>query len=180
MGDFIVLFDMVNSMSYKDRYKLLSKVEWLSNEHSVQVAHTAWTTKEKKELYKTLKSRNAEGIVFKKIHSTYKPGRPNSGGDQIKFKFTATASCIVTSINKGKRSVKVAVYDEDKLVPVGNVTIYPNQEIPLEGSIVEIKYLYYFKGGSLFQPVYLGERDDLSGADCDIKKLKLKEVVEEE
>jgi bifunctional non-homologous end joining protein LigD len=174
MGDYIMLFDMVNVMGYKERYELLSRMDWIGPDYAVQVVRTAWTTKEKKDLYKTLKSRGAEGIVFKRIDSMYTPGRPNSGGDQLKFKFCETASCIVIEHNTTKRSVKVGAYDNGKLIPIGNVTIYPNQEIPEEGAIVEVKYLYYFTGGSLFQPVYIGERDDIDAGTCTLKKLKVK------
>ena len=35
-------------------------------------------------------------------------------------------------------------------------------------------YLYAFKGGSVYQPVLLGTRDDLTPADCTMKQLKYK------
>jgi len=34
--------------------------------------------------------------------------------------------------------------------------------------------LYYFAGGSLFQPVLLGPREDIDIEDCTLKQLKLK------
>jgi bifunctional non-homologous end joining protein LigD len=65
-------------------------------------------------------------------------------------------------------------------VEVGNVTVYPNQEIPQAGSIVEVRYLYYFAGGSLFQPVLIGNRgDEMTIEDCTLDQLKLKrETIE--
>jgi len=48
---------------------------------------------------------------------------------------------------------------------VGNVTIPSNHEVPQVGDIVEVRYLYYFRGGSLYQPVYLGKRSDLEKSD---------------
>jgi bifunctional non-homologous end joining protein LigD len=34
--------------------------------------------------------------------------------------------------------------------------------------------LYAFKGGSVFQPVYLGVREDLTQEDCTLDQLKYK------
>lgn len=180
MGNTIKLFDAISvSGNYKERYAQLFK-NCIGLQPELEVVYTAWTTDEKRVLFQELTGCNAEGIVFKRWAAEYKPGRPNSGGDQMKYKFCATASCLVTKINTTKRSVMLSVYDGNELVPVGNTTIYPNQEVPLIGSVVEIKYLYYFKGGSLFQPVYLGERDDLSTNECTIEKLKLKPQTDPE
>jgi bifunctional non-homologous end joining protein LigD len=57
---------------------------------------------------------------------------------------------------------------------VGNVTIPPNHTVPANGSIVEVRYLYAFPGGSVFQPVYLGQRDDVTRRECHVSQLKLK------
>ncbi|WP_167365759.1 hypothetical protein [Pseudomonas saponiphila] len=42
------------------------------------------------------------------------------------------------------------------LVSVGNCTVPANKSTPAIGSLVEIRYLYAHKGGSLFQPVFQG------------------------
>lgn len=61
-----------------------------------------------------------------------------------------------------------------KAVAVGNVTIPPNKALPTAGALVEIRYLYAYKGGSLYQATYLGERDDLEVGDCVLGQLKYK------
>ena len=178
MGKVVMVFDLLTSVGgYKDRYNDLRKV--VQSSTNIHVSYTAWTTAEKRALFDQLKQDNAEGIVFKRTDAIYKPGRPASGGDQIKFKFCETATCIVTKANTIKRSVSIAVFDSNGIqVDVGNVTVYPNQEVPVAGSIVEIRYLYYFEGGSLFQPVLQGKgdctRDDMDKTDCLLSKLKLK------
>jgi len=185
--DRVMIFDSLGeNLPYKERYQKMLNLLNQYEEKSIIPVSTAWTTEDKRELLKCLRRCNAEGIVFKNIHSTYKPGRPNSGGDQLKFKFVTTASCIVGRINAGKRSVALTVYDSEfKLVEIGNVTIYPNQDVPKLGEIVEVRYLYYFDKGSLFQPVLLGtgdcSRDDIDLKDCLLSKLKLKrqEVLSE-
>jgi bifunctional non-homologous end joining protein LigD len=63
-------------------------------------------------------------------------------------------------------------------VTIGNVTIPPNRAIPAVGAVVEIRYLYAYQGGALYQPVYLGERDDVPAADCTVEKQPLKYKAE--
>ena len=181
--DCVMLFDLLClNLTYKERYEELVGMFTDYKFDALRLVETAWTEQEKRAMLKRLIDDNAEGIVFKNIHSLYKPGRPNSGGDQLKFKFCATASCIVVKTNTTKRSISLAVYDDKDLedVQVGNCTVYPNQDIPTAGSIVEVKYLYYFPGGSLFQPVLLGTgdctRDDIDAVDCKLSKLKEKKV----
>jgi len=37
-----------------------------------------------------------------------------------------------------------------------------------------VRYLYAYPGGSLYQPVYLGKRDDIDADACIIRQLKFK------
>ena len=100
--------------------------------------------------------------------------RPASGGTQLKFKFVESASFIVAAIN-GKRSVALALFDEGIQVPAGNVTIPPNHPIPQMGTVIEARYLYaHRESGSIYQPVYLGERSDIPAEDCTVDQLKYK------
>jgi bifunctional non-homologous end joining protein LigD len=57
---------------------------------------------------------------------------------------------------------------------VGNVTVPANQPIPAKGAVIEVKYLYAYPGGALFQPVCLGVRDDVATEACTIAQLKYK------
>lgn len=156
----------------------MSHLENLGFTDSIIVVETAKTKKEKQQLFDNLKASKAEGIVFKKHSAPYTAGRPNSGGTQMKFKFYATASVIVTGINV-KNSVKIAVIKGKKTrIDVGNVTIPPNRTVPAVDSIIEVRYLYAYKGGSLYQPVYLGKRDDIGLSDCMISQLKYKKETE--
>jgi bifunctional non-homologous end joining protein LigD len=120
-------------------------------------------------------------MVFKHIDASYVPGRPNSGGTHLKFKLTASCTCKVVCQNPGKRSVSLAVYQHpgDGWVEVGNVTIPPNFPVPKAGILAEIKYLYAYSGGSLYQPVYLGSRTDVDCADS-VNSLKFKQDEDDE
>lgn len=140
---------------------------------SIVVVETARTPTEKKALFDIVKRANGEGLVFKNCSATYKAGRPNDGGSWLKHKFTASASCIVTGVNS-KRSISLGLLDGTNIMDVGNCTIPPNANVPMVDSIVEIRYLNCVPGGALYQPVYLGVRDDLSTDDCKPSQLKFK------
>ena len=126
------------------------------------------------EIYEELRSTNREGVVFKEVDAPFSPGRPNSGGTQLKYKFVETASFIVTARN-AKRSVTLCLFDGNELVGAGNVTIPPNHKVPAEGDVVEVRYLYAFReSGCIYQSVYLGKRSDIPAADCTTDQLKYK------
>jgi len=183
VGEKLFAFDMLEinntdlkPLTYSQR---LSELENLGFSDSIIVVKTAKTKQEKQSLYDRLKRSGAEGIVFKKHSAPYTAGRPNSGGAQVKFKFYATASVIVHKIND-KRSVAIAMLSGDNQVPVGNVTIPPNKEIPAVNSIIEVRYLYAYKAGSLYQPTYLSVRDDIGFDGCLVSQLKYKKSSEKE
>jgi bifunctional non-homologous end joining protein LigD len=161
--------------------KLSPLLEGASSEGALRLIPSAWNPPAKRKLFERLKAERAEGVVFKRISARYVPGRPTSGGDYLKFKFTAMATCKVLAPNEGKRSVALCVYQDpgDGFVEIGNVTIPANFRIPAAGSLVEVRYLYAYVGGSLFQPVYLGERNDVDGADS-VKSLKFKQGEDDE
>ena len=129
---------------------------------------------EKKEWFNGFKEKGKEGVVFKHVDAPYMPGRPNTGGSQLKHKFYETASLIVAKVNE-KRSVALLLFDGERIRPAGNVTIPPNHEIPLPGTVVECRYLYAFReSGCIYQPVYLGPREDIRAAECTTAQLKYK------
>lgn len=124
--------------------------------------------------FQQFKIEGKEGVVFKHKDAPYIPGRPNSGGSQLKYKFHETASFIVTKVND-KRSVSLILFEGDKVRPAGNVTIPPNHYVPVPGTVVECRYLYAFReSGSIYQPVYLGARTDIRAAECITAQLKYK------
>lgn len=136
---------------------------------TVVVAATARGS-EKLEFLAALKASGREGIVFKRLDAEWSAGRPASGGTAMKLKFWATCSCVVSGVN-ARRSVEIALDGRS----IGNVTIPENHAIPLRGQVVEIRYLYVTAlGGSLYQPVYLGPRDDVRVEDCTAQRQRLK------
>ena len=57
--------------------------------------------------------------------------------------------------------------------------IPPNKDVPVAGKdIVEIQYLYAYKKGSLYQPIYIDPRNDID-EECTIKQLKYKSEIDD-
>ena len=124
--------------------------------------------------FERLRAGGKEGVVFKKASAPYKVGRPTTGGTQVKYKFYATCSAVVSAINP-QRSVSLTLEN----TPVGSVTIPSNFDIPRAGDVVEIRYLNYNPGGALYQSVYLGVRDDIDAGECVLSQLKHKSALDE-
>jgi len=169
-----VEFCNLRAIPYRDRLVKLLNLLASGQQSAIQWVFTISGKAAKRRVFEQLREDNAEGVVFKRIGAPHSPGRPNSGGDQLKYKFVETASVIVNSIN-AKRSVAIGVRENGMLVPAGNVTVPADQLIPQVGDVVEVRYLYAMPGsGSLFQPVYLGTRDDIAPAECTCDQLKFR------
>ena len=181
IGENYHVFDLLSldgsdykNQSYRVRYLALMNLIASFQHRQIHLVDLAFTPFQKGILFDQIKSQGKEGVVFKWLDAPYTPGRPNRGGAQLKFKFCESASFIVTKINE-KRSVSLSLYNGDVTVPAGNCTIPPNHEIPEPGSIIECRYLYAFReSGLIFQPVYLGKRDDITPEECSVDQLKYK------
>jgi bifunctional non-homologous end joining protein LigD len=180
VGDTLHVFDLLevkgNDMrqrGYLHRYAGLLML--IDPEHpSLRPVSTVVEPADKLAMFQTFRQCGCEGVVFKNIDARFSPGRPNFGGTQLKFKFVESASFIVTGRNE-KRSVSLGLYDGDKLVPAGNVTIPPNHAVPAPDEVVECQYLYaYQESGSIYQPVYRGKRCDIPSSECTTDQLKYK------
>ncbi len=186
VGDMLHVFDILEAdggdlraIPYRDRLVKLLNLLASGQQTGIQWVATITGQPAKRRVFDQLRADLAEGVVFKRIGAGYSPGRPNSGGDQFKFKFVETASVIVSAIN-AKRSVAIAVWENGTLVSAGNVTVPADQLIPQVGDVIETRYLYAIgASGSLFQPVYLGVRDDIVAAECTRDQLKFRREPEE-
>ena len=180
MGSVLIAFDLlrydgndIRHLPYKERYTLLKELIELSCNDAIRVTQIAVSTSEKKQLFMKLNTENHEGIVFKNMNAAWSGGK---GKDQHKIKFYDECTVIVERVNDGKRSVSFYGYDKEKKVALGNVSIAPNKLIPQAGAIIEVRYLYAFLNGSLYQPIYLRERTDVEITDCYITQLKYKAI----
>jgi bifunctional non-homologous end joining protein LigD len=145
VGDTLHAFDLleVNGRDLRQR-RYLDRFSGLilllpPKQPALRWVATAIDPNDKVETYEDLRLNNREGVVFKDMDAPFSPGRPNSGGPQLKFKFVESASFVITGINT-KRSVTLGLYDGDRLVPAGNVTIPPNHEIPQIGTVCDARY----------------------------------------
>jgi bifunctional non-homologous end joining protein LigD len=181
IGDILYAFDLleldgvdIRDWPYRERLAALMNLLFSVQQTVIKLVETAFTTNQKLAMLKELREGKREGIVFKQVFAPSTPGRPNSGGPQLKHKFCATLSAVVAKVNR-QRSVELQLIGKDGWVSCGNVTIPANQKIPQAGQVVEVRYLYAFKeSGVLFQPVYLGPRDDVDDSDCLTSQLKFK------
>lgn len=134
-----------------------------------------------------LRRANAEGYVLKRADAPYAPGRaanPKKAA-MLKVKFVEDATFRISEGREaGKRSVGIEAWDEGAGVWVqkGNVTVPVNAQMPEPGTFADVRYLYAYDGGSVYQPVWKGARTGVMPEDCAVSKLKMKAapVLEDE
>ena len=186
IGDYLHAFDLLflngrdlRGETYNRRYTaLLNLLAGGLPKHIKAV--TCWVDPmDKASWLRDFKEAKAEGVVFKLLTAPYTAGRPNSGGPQLKHKFVATLSAVVARVN-AQRSVGLRLLNHEGWQAIGNVTIPANHKVPAVGAVVEVRYLYGYRDGSLYQPVYLGERSDVRQEECVVSQLKFKRDDEEE
>ena len=163
----------VSNREYRERVAVRNAISF-TDRSAVEGVDTFIGTETKTAAYQQLQQAGREGVVFKRADACYRVGRPTNGGTQVKYKFYATCSAVVGTVNQ-QRSVGLLLDG----VSVGNVTIPSNFEIPKVGDIVEIRYLYYNPQGALYQPVYLGVREDIDTSECTLSQLKAKSLLDE-
>jgi len=181
IGDNYCVFDLlvldgvdIRAWPYRERLAALMNLLASVQQTVIRFVDTAFTTEQKRTLLDQLRRHRKEGIVFKRLDAPSTPGRPNRGGPQLKFKFCATLSAVVAKVNT-RRSVEVRLLNGDGWIPCGNVTIPANHDLPQVGAVVEVRYLYaHRESQALYQPVYLGPRDDVEPAECLVFQLKYK------
>jgi bifunctional non-homologous end joining protein LigD len=181
VGEILYVFDVLSAdgvdlrgEAYEVRLRRLYLLLATGPQRHLRAIETVCLPAAKRERFERLRAEGREGAVFKNLHAPYTPGRPASGGAQLKYKFYETASCLVIGRND-KHSVALGLFKSGRVVPCGNVAVPAGREIPTEGTPVEVRYLYAFsQSGTLFQQVYLGPRDDIAATDCTIEQLKYK------
>lgn len=184
MGDHAVIFDVVShglmeNGTFRERAALLHQTQktildaGLGEALIVDVPTPADVFFEQQEA--GLREGGAEGFVLRHADSTYEPGRPGSGGEALKVKYWDDVTCMVGPGREGKRSVGIELLDGDgDWVNVGNVTVPANQKMPEIGSLVDVKYLYAYEGGAIYQPTLKGLRTDVDQSECRVDKLKFR------
>lgn len=178
IGDTLFLFDLLEAgaedlrnLGWRDRNNRLLALAVPGPALEVVPAYAG---PEALAQFARLRTAGAEGVVLKCPSAPYAPGKTGVAGGHVKFKFVAEASCRVAGRNGTKRSVSLELLEEGRWIGVGNVTVPANLDVPEPGSIVEVRYLYAYPGGSLYQPVLKGVRSDVEPAECAVGQLKYK------
>lgn len=160
----------LRSWSYISRHTKLCS---LSFGPAIKILKLHTGTDAKKKLYSDLKANGKEGIVFKKLSGVFYPGK---GMDQLKFKFYAECSVIVVEGRQHRSSIGMELINSDgQREFVGYCSCSRN---PPLGSVVEIKYLYAYRNGCLYQPAFKEIRDDVNIDECTMSQLKYKSEEE--
>jgi bifunctional non-homologous end joining protein LigD len=154
----------LRNLPYSKRYEILQSIQF---GHSIKIVQLV-IKDEKLKLYNNLFDNKKEGIVFKRLNAKFTPGK---GDDQFKFKFYSECSVIVVEGRKNKASIGMELIGPNGREFVGYCSCSRKVEI---GSIVEIKYLYAYKGGCLYQPAFKEIRDDVDINECTLSQLKYK------
>ena len=181
IGDNFWVFDLLmrngsdcRKLTYGERYRLLSNIMSQNTCANLILVEAYFTPEDKLRKYAEIKKAGKEGVVFKRVHALFSEGRPTMGGDMLKCKFWKSCSAIVDETPTGKSSFTFYVLDKNgSRVYLGNCTVQ-SKPTPAAKSVVEIKYLYAHRGGSLIQPIYLGERDDVDPSECTESQLHYK------
>lgn len=156
----------IRDWAYLSRYMKLTK---LSFGNAIKILKLAISPEDKRTMYNELLANGKEGIVFKNMSAPFTPGK---GQDQFKFKFYAECSVIVVQGRDGRASIGMELINEQGSREfVGYCSC--NRRPPLE-SVVEIKYLYAYRGGCLYQPAFKEIRDDVDVNECTTSQLKYK------
>lgn len=154
------------------RVALESVASLIGNAATRPVAH-ARSYDEKLALFLEVRDANLEGVIAKRLDSTYLPGQRVS--HSLKLKLTSTADVVVTGKNVGesrhskrggdKINFEFSVYDGNALRHVGNCSGIgkANAEV---GDVIEVEYLYVGAGGKLTQPRMLRLRTDRTPQEC--------------
>lgn len=185
-GEVYWLFDVlefagedVTGASYEERFTRLTDELEPGLVEPVRVLETAQTSAQKRALYERLQQRGAEGIVFKRKDAQYTPGRPASGGTQLKCKFVSAADVVL--VENAGNAYRMQVYENRRARDVGKVFSGTTNELRAQldaalargqRPVAEVRYLYATDDFNLFQPVFVRVRDDKAEHDCDFAQLK--------
>ena len=154
---------------------------------------TSFYTKKGRELWKMIKEKSIEGVVAKKIDSSYELDARSESW--LKIKITSDIDCVILGFTAEKRkltSLALGLYDDGKLNFVGKVgtgfdektmdnlrkqldgITLDNTDIEMEKEIVpvepilvaQIKYLEITKNNKIRAPVFVRLREDKEASDC--------------
>ena len=124
VGDVLYAFDLLEwdgedyrPKPYQRRFVKLSTLLNRPDITHIEFAETATDPANKERLFRQSAGRGEGRRGVQAIGCPVHPGRPNSGGTQLKHKFYATCSAVVSKIND-KRSVELRLLNGKRWIPV--------------------------------------------------------------
>lgn len=149
-------------------HKIMQDNGYASN---IAVLPTAHTETAKTDLWDTIKSQGAEGVIAKRLDGTYDWGQRVT--HSLKLKITHTLDVVVVGRNVGADcNAVLALHDATGTqIKVGTVSCIGHNEVKV-GDVVEVKTLYAGSGGKLVQPSILRVRADREPESCLTAQMK--------
>lgn len=163
-------FGSMRQVPWIERRQILDKLVPCADGTNIHFTEWYVDPEEKENFVKYMIDSCVEGVVFKKIDSTYPIGRAHTWK---KHKFVKTAEAIVMELNrKGKaQAMTLGMYnDAGQIQTVGGCRILPGFTLAC-GDVVEVRYLYGSTGQKLYQPVLMRKREDKTPDECVISQI---------
>jgi bifunctional non-homologous end joining protein LigD len=138
------------------------------NQH-IKVCKTITGKAAKAAFVEEMRSKDAEGVVFKKLTAVWRPGRSEQ---HFKLKFWKSLDCVVMAPSpKGHNSVEVGVYNKQgKLHRICGVSLNGKPSVKI-GDVLEIDYLYGTEKLEVVQPNLARVRSDKKPHQCTIDQI---------
>jgi len=138
----------------------------------VKIVRQARTTREKHELWDTVQTSGAEGIMVKDLRARYEPGKRVT--HTMKAKITSTADVIVLTVNRpdpqhGSATLGVTAAN-GSIIAVGACSLIGKPQVA-PGDVIEVKFLNW-TGAKLYQPRMMRLRPDKAPHDCDLTQFR--------
>ena len=184
MGDHLIIFDWLPypdtaEYTFAQRAQnlppLLHRIQALNLPHLVVAIPEHMEDLQALQAYVYAAQQNKEeGIVIRDGFGQYAPGKPSQAdvSPALKLKFWKDCTCRVQSVHESKSSIALELrHPVTGWTFVGNCTIPSGYSMPVAGQLVDIKYLYAYRGGSIYQPQYKGVRTDLENTAATTEQL---------
>lgn len=144
--------------------------QWAPPAGLFRLAPTAIGTEAKLELALDCVRRSTEGVIARRLDSTYQPGTRSTR--MLKLKFIHDADLVVMEVGfEGRDNVVLAAYTpEGKLIEVGRASAHGKGSFA-PGEVVVVRYNYMSRDGRLVGPRILRKRTDKAAIECSTEQL---------
>ena len=129
----------------------------------IRMVPQARTVLDKARLAMKVDENGGEGVMLKRLDSTYDPGRRVK--HTLKAKFVKDADVVIMERDRGAKNAVLGCYDAaGNLVEVGCCSMIGKHDAQ-PGDVAVVRYLYW-TGASLYQPRFMTPRSDKTAAEC--------------